>query len=411
MAPLVDRTFWRGRTVLVTGHTGFKGAWLSLWLQALGARVVGLARGVPSSPSLYELARVAGSLAEESADVRDLAAVAAAFARHEPEVVIHLAAQPLVRRSFVDPRGTYETNVMGTVNVLEAVRATPSVRVIVNVTSDKCYENPSRAGRPGGAETGPAPRPFAETDPMGGHDPYSSSKACAELVVSAYLRSFFEPAPDGPRLASGRAGNVIGGGDWGEDRLIPDIMRGAIAGHPIAVRNPAAVRPWQHVLNPLSGYLRLAEALYDAAELQGGWNFGPAFDDARPVRWIADRVGELWPDEIRWQLDDGPHPHEAHFLSLDSSKAREGLGWAPTWGLDDALASVVAWYLALRNGEDMRAVTLGQIEGFEAASRRNDANTHAATSDEAVPSSSYGSIGNVGPAQHRAAQGDSAAPR
>jgi CDP-glucose 4,6-dehydratase len=370
MAALVDPGFWRERTVLVTGHTGFKGAWLALWLQTLGARVVGLARGVPSSPSLYELARVRDSVSEVSADIRDLATVRAAFARHEPEIVIHLAAQPLVRRSFSDPRATYETNIMGTVNVLEAVRATPSVRVIVNITSDKCYDNPSgRGGRPF-VETDPMPRPFVETDAMGGHDPYSSSKACAELIVGAYLRSFFDPAvagPDAPRLGSGRAGNVIGGGDWGADRLIPDIMRGAMAGDPVAVRNPEAVRPWQHVLNPLAGYLRLAEALHGAPELQGGWNFGPAQDDARPVRWIADRLSELWPDEIRWELDEGAHPHEAHFLSLDSTKARERLGWAPTWGLDEALASIVAWYLALRDGEDMRAVTLGQIEAFEAA--------------------------------------------
>ena len=369
MAPLVDPAFWRGRTVLVTGHTGFKGAWLSLWLQALGARVVGLARGVPSSPSLYELARVGAGVAEESADVRDLEAVRAAFTRHEPEVVIHLAAQPIVRRSFLDPRTTYETNVMGTINVLEAARTTASVRVIVNVTSDKCYDNRSAPADPQRAGAGPMPRPFVESDPMGGHDPYSSSKACAELVVDAYLRSFFEPAPDGPRLGSGRAGNVIGGGDWGEDRLIPDIMRGAMAGSPIAVRNPEAVRPWQHVLSPLSGYLSLAEALHGAPELQGGWNFGPANEDARPVRWIADRLSELWPDAIRWELDEGPHPHEAHFLSLDSTKARERLGWAPPWSLDDALASIAAWYLALRDGEDMRTVTLGQIEAFEAAER------------------------------------------
>ncbi|HEV2057777.1 MAG TPA: CDP-glucose 4,6-dehydratase [Solirubrobacteraceae bacterium] len=367
MAPLVDPGFWRDRAVLVTGHTGFKGTWLSLWLQALGARVVGLARGVPSSPSLYELTRTGGSVTEVSADIRDPAAVRAAFTRHEPDVVIHLAAQPLVRRSFADPRGTYETNVMGTVNVLEAVRATPSARVVVNVTSDKCYDNRAGAERAPGHRSEAMPRPFVETDAMGGHDPYSSSKACAELVVDAYLRSFFEPAPDGPRLGSGRAGNVIGGGDWGEDRLMPDIMRGAMAGDRIALRNPEAVRPWQHVLNPLAGYLRLAQALYDAPELQGGWNFGPAYEDARPVRWIAERLTELWPDEIRWELDEGPHPHEAHFLSLDSSKAREGLGWTPTWSLDEALESIVAWYLALRNGEDMRAVTVRQIEAFEAA--------------------------------------------
>jgi CDP-glucose 4,6-dehydratase len=352
--PLVDPGFWRDRTVLVTGHTGFKGAWLSLWLQSVGARVVGFAGGVPSSPSLYELARVADGLTEVAGDIRDLAAVRNAFMRHEPELVIHMAAQPFVRRSFADPRSTYEINVLGTVNVLEAARATPSVRVVVNVTSDKCYAN----------DPGREPRPFVETDPMGGHDPYSSSKACAELVVEAYRRSFFDPAQEGPRFASARAGNVIGGGDWGEDRLIPDIMRGALEGEPIAVRNPEAVRPWQHVLNPLSGYLRLAAAVHGDAELQGGWNFGPAQDDARPVRWIADRLTELWPTELRWELDEGEHPHEAHFLSLDSAKAREGLGWAPAWGLDDALQSIVAWYAALRDGEDMRAVTLEQIAGF-----------------------------------------------
>jgi CDP-glucose 4,6-dehydratase len=360
MAPLVDPDFWRDRAVLVTGHTGFKGAWLALWLQSMGARVTGVADGVPTRPSLYELARVGDGLAAVGADVRDHAAVLDAVARHAPEIVIHMAAQPFVRRSFVDPRGTYETNVMGTVNVLEAVRATPSVRVVVNVTSDKCYDNhPSRPSRP-----------FVEDDPKGGHDPYSSSKGCAELVADAYLRSFFGPGAGGPqsaRLGSARAGNVVGGGDWGEDRLIPDIMRGALDGAPIAVRNPEAVRPWQHVLNPLSGYLRLAEALHASAEHQGGWNFGPALDDARPVRWIADRLTELWPVPLRWELDPGPHPHEARFLALDSAKARERLGWTPTWSLDEALAGIVAWYVALRDGEDMRAVTLGQIEAFQAA--------------------------------------------
>ena len=274
----------------------------------------------------------------------------------QPEIVVHMAAQPFVRRSFDDPHTTYETNVMGTVNVLEAARTTPSVRVVVCVTTDKCYDNdPERAQRP-----------FVETDPMGGHDPYSSSKGCAELVVDAYRRSFFHD-PDGPRVASARAGNVIGGGDWGEDRLVPDFMRGALAGRPIPVRNPEAVRPWQHVLNPLSGYLRLAECLCRSPEYQGGWNFGPALGDARSVSWIADRVTELWPGELRWEIDPGEHPHEAHWLALDSGKARERLGWAPVWDLDDALASIVAWYRALHDGEDMRAVTLGQIEAFEAA--------------------------------------------
>lgn len=358
MARLVDPKFWCERRVLVTGHTGFKGAWLSLWLQSMGARVVGLADGVPTAPSLYELARVGDGLTEVVADIRDHAALSSAFARHEPEVVIHMAAQPFVRRSFLDPRATYETNVMGTVNVLEAVRATPSVRVVVNVTSDKCYDNREQG------------RPFVEDDPKGGHDPYSNSKGCAELVADAYLRSFFAPADDGPRLGCARAGNVIGGGDWGEDRLIPDIMRGALHDAPIAVRNPEAVRPWQHVLNPLSGYLRLAQALHASAELQGGWNFGPALDDARAVRVIADRLTELWPGELRWELDPGPHPHEAHFLALDSSKAREQLGWSPTWSLDEALACIVAWYSALRDDEDMRAVTHAQIETFAAAGAR-----------------------------------------
>ncbi len=246
---------------------------------------------------------------------------------------------------------------MGTVNVLEAVRATPSVRAVVNVTSDKCYDNREQR------------RPFVETDPMGGHDPYSNSKGCAELVADAYLRSFFAPDVDGPRLGSARAGNVIGGGDWGEDRLIPDIMRGAIDGAPIPIRNPDAVRPWQHVLNPLSGYLRLAQALHADPAAQGGWNFGPADADARPVRWIADRLTDLWlGDDLRWELDGGPHPHEAHHLTLDSSKARERLGWVPAWGLDEALAGVVEWYEVLRAGDDARAVTLAQIDAFQAAS-------------------------------------------
>lgn len=355
---LVDPDFWRDRAVLLTGHTGFKGAWLALWLQSLGARVSGLADGIPTTPSLFELAHVAGGLhADVRADVRDHAAVLAAFAEHEPEVVVHMAAQSLVRPSFVDPRGTYETNVMGTVNVLEAVRATPSVRAVVNVTSDKCYDN----------DAAREPRPFVEDDPKGGHDPYSSSKGCAELVADAYLRSFFAPDEAGPRLGSARAGNVIGGGDWGRDRLIPDIMHGALAGSAIPIRNPEAVRPWQHVLNPLSGYLRLAQLLHASPDQQGGWNFGPAAADARPVRWIVERLTELWPGELRWDVDPGPHPHEAHFLALDSTKAREQLRWAPTWELDETLAAVVAWYRALDAGADMRAVTLEQIAAFAAA--------------------------------------------
>jgi CDP-glucose 4,6-dehydratase len=289
-------------------------------------------------------------------DVRDAEGVAAALRVARPEIVIHMAAQPMVRRSFVEPVATYATNVMGTVNVLEAARGTDAVRVVVNVTSDKCYEN--REWDWG----------YRENEPMGGHDPYSSSKGAAEIVTAAYRRSyFFDPA--GPRLASARAGPVIGGGDWGEDRLVPDIMRAALAGEPVRVRNPNSIRPWQHVLNPLSGYLVLAQALCESPEHATGWNFGPADEDARPVGWIVERMAELWPDELRWVLDEGPHPHEARYLKLDSSRAKGRLGWRPPVALDEALQSIVDWYQALRDGADMRALTLGQIEAFSYAAR------------------------------------------
>ena len=348
----VDASFWRGRRVLVTGHTGFKGSWLTLWLRHMDAHVIGLSLSVPTSPSLYDEARVGELVDEVRADVRDFPAVARALDEHRPEVVFHLAAQPLVRRSYREPRETYEVNVMGTVNVLEAVRRTGSVRAVVNVTSDKCYDNREQG------------RPFVEDDPKGGHDPYSSSKGCAELVADAYLRSFFDPRGDGPRLASARAGNVIGGGDWGEDRLIPDIVRAALVGAVIPIRNPNAVRPWQHVLNPLSGYLRLAEALTARPETAGGWNFGPPTEDAKPVSWLADRIGALWPEGLRWEVDPGPHPIEAHFLALDSTKAREQLEWAPVCGLDEALESIVAWYIARRTGQDLRRATIAQIDSL-----------------------------------------------
>ncbi len=345
--------FWRGRRVLLTGHTGFKGAWLSLWLQRLGADLTGFSRGTPTEPSLFVLGRVAEGMRNIDGDVRDYEALAGALAAARPEVVIHMAAQPLVRRSFAQPRLTYEINVMGTVNLLDAVRCQDGVRVVINVTTDKCYENREQdAG-------------YREDDRLGGHDPYASSKACSELVTIGFRRSFFA-GPEAPRLAAVRAGNVIGGGDWGEDRLIPDIMRGALKGAPIPIRNPDAVRPWQHVLNPLSGYLRLAEALASGPELVGGWNFGPVIADARPVRWITDRLAALWPEDLDWAMDLGPHPHETQVLALDSGKARTQLQWVPSWGLDEALVRIVAWYRALREGEDMRAVTLGQITAFEA---------------------------------------------
>lgn len=348
----VNPDFWRDRSVLLTGHTGFKGAWLALWLQLLGARLTGFSWGVPTDPSLYEFARVGDGMDGIDGDIRDPEAILGAVAESSPEVVIHMAAQSLVRPSFLEPRETYETNVMGTVNLLDAVRiAGERVRAVVNVTSDKCYENREW-------EWG-----YREDEPMGGHDPYSSSKGAAELVTAAFRRSFFA-SPDGTRLASARAGNVIGGGDWARDRLVPDIMRAALGGEDLRVRNPNSIRPWQHVLNPLSGYLVLAQELWSSPEHARAWNFGPPEEDVRPVAWIVERARELWPQELRFTVDDGPHPHEAHHLKLDSSRARARLGWRPLLDLDAAMEGTVEWYLALSAGADMRAVTVEQIETF-----------------------------------------------
>jgi CDP-glucose 4,6-dehydratase len=353
----VDPDFWRERRVLVTGHTGFKGSWLALWLQALGAHVTGFSLGVPTHPSMYELARVGEGMESIEGDVRDPRALASALAATRPEVVIHMAAQSLVRRSFSEPRLTYEVNVMGTVNLLDAVRRDAGVRVVVNVTSDKCYQNREWEWA------------YREHEPMGGHDPYSSSKGCAELITDAFRRSFFA-TEESTRIASARAGNVIGGGDWAEDRLIPDLMCAALDGRTVHVRSPDSVRPWQHVLNPLGGYLTLAQALWSSAELAGGWNFGPADEDARPVRWIVQRIAALWPQPLLW-VEDGepcqPRLHEARYLKLDSSRARSHLGWRPRWDLREGLDATVAWYRALHAGEDMSVVTSTQIEAYEHA--------------------------------------------
>ncbi len=356
----IDSDFWAGRRVLVTGHTGFKGAWLSLWLQRLGAEVSGLAPAAPTQPSLYELARVgAGMHGEHAVDIRDGDALGAAFERARPEVVLHLAAQPLVRRSLMDPASTFQVNVLGTVNVLDAVRARgDEVRAVVVVTSDKCYANPglgSDAAR------------FVEDDPLGGSDPYSSSKACAELVVGAYRSSYFSAAGS-PRLASARAGNVIGGGDWGEDRLLADVVRAIAADEPVRVRNPHAVRPWQHVLNPLSGYLLLAQECSRSAGAARAWNFGPRARDERPVSDVLERLCELWRGALRWERDGSPHPQEAPRLALDSSAAERALSWQPRWDLDEALVKLVEWHDAHRRGEDVRALTLSQIDEFSGPS-------------------------------------------
>jgi CDP-glucose 4,6-dehydratase len=349
----INSQFWAQRRVLITGHTGFKGAWLSLWLQSLGAEVTGLSPGAPTQPSLYELAGIGEGMRERAADVRDAGALREAMLEARPEIVLHLAAQPMVRRSLRDPAMTYAVNVLGTVNVLEAIRLEGGdVRAVVVVTSDKCYENP-------GGET----RRFVEGDSLGGHDPYSSSKACAELVTGAYRSSFFSAAR-GPRLASARAGNVIGGGDWGEDRLIPDIVRALAGGEPVHVRNPGAVRPWQHVLSPLSGYLRLAEELWRTSDAARAWNFGPREGDARPVSWIVERLCALWPGALEWDLDESSNPPEAAHLELDSSAAERQLGWRPCWDLDEALRRVVEWHDAQRAGGDARAISLRQIADF-----------------------------------------------
>jgi CDP-glucose 4,6-dehydratase len=347
----VDRDFWSGRRVLVTGHNGFKGAWLTLWLAEMGAEVTGYSAPLGGGPALHDLARVDELADGVEGDIRDAAAVRAAFDRARPEVVLHLAAQPIVRRSYSDPAETYAINVMGTVNVLDAVRASDDVRSVVVVTSDKCYLNR-------GWEWG-----YREHEPLGGEDPYSSSKACQELVAQAYAASYFS-AGDGPSIGTARAGNVIAGGDWGQDRLVPDAMRAALAGEPVEVRNPSATRPWQHALNPLSGYLLLAQSLADG-EAAGAWNFGPPDDDARTVGWIVDRLAELWPGGIEVTGSaERDAPPEAVTLKLDSSRARLRLGWAPRWDLDTGLRAVVDWYAAHGERADMREVTLAQIRGF-----------------------------------------------
>lgn len=352
----MNAAFWRGRRVLVTGHTGFKGSWLSLWLQALGAEVTGYALDAPTQPNLFESGRVAQGMRSEKGDVRDPDRLRDVMRRARPEIVVHMAAQSLVRRSYAQPIETYTTNVMGTAYMLEAARGTPSVRAIVNVTSDKCYEN--RGWKRG----------YRETDRMGGYDPYSSSKGCAELITAAYRNSFFNPRGTVSHriaLGSARAGNVIGGGDWAEDRLVADIMRAFLAGRPAAIRRPRAVRPWQHVLEPLRGYLILAERLWDGdADYQAGWNFGPGPEDMKTVGWIADFLARKWGQGAAWQHAEDAQLHEAHLLRLDSSRARLRLGWQPAIRLEDALEWSLAWYRSYAAGADMRAFTLQQVAAY-----------------------------------------------
>ncbi|WP_312538030.1 CDP-glucose 4,6-dehydratase [Stutzerimonas nitrititolerans] len=349
----VSPAFWQGKKVFVTGHSGFKGSWMALWLQSMGAQVKGFALEPPTTPSLFVEAKIADNMESEIGDIRDLAAITGSIKPFNPDVLIHMAAQPLVRLSYREPVETYATNVMGTVHVLEAARQCTNLRAIVNVTTDKCYENREW-------EWG-----YRENEPMGGHDPYSNSKGCSELVTAAYRNSFFSSS-DTPALASARAGNVIGGGDWAEDRLIPDILRAFEREMPVVIRNPLATRPWQHVLEPLSGYLMLAEKLYDQGDaFAHGWNFGPCDEDVLPVEWILDHMVERWGKGASWQLDVSPQPHEAQLLKLDISKARAKLKWRPKWSLGRTLDSIVDWHQAWLAGASIQEKTLDQIFQYQ----------------------------------------------
>lgn len=352
---VMDKQFWQGKRVFMTGHTGFKGSWLSLWLQDLGAQVTGFALNPPTTPSMFEVAEVGQGMTSIIGDIRDPRALSDALCGADPEIVIHMAAQPLVRYSYGNPVETYATNVMGTVHLLEAVRRAPGVKAVVNVTSDKCYENREWVWG------------YRENEPMGGHDPYSNSKGCAELVASAYRNSYFGADKSGVALASVRAGNVIGGGDWAGDRLIPDFLRAIEAGEEVVIRSPHAIRPWQHVLEPLSGYLILAQALYEhGAAYAEGWNFGPLDHDAKPVGWIVEEFAHLWGEGARYRIDPSAADlHEAHYLKLDCSKAHMRLHWQPRWSLAQALDQIVAWHKAHQAGaKTMRAFSLEQIAGY-----------------------------------------------
>ncbi len=343
---------WRGKRVLVTGHTGFKGGWLTLRLALLSADVCGFALAPTTQPSLFEAARIGEVCRSEIGDIRDRARLKAVVDDFRPEVVFHLAAQALVRSSYRDPYETYSTNVMGLISLLETLRGAPSVRCIVNVTSDKCYENREWIWG------------YRESDPLGGFDPYSSSKGCAELVTASWRRAFF--APMGVALASGRAGNVIGGGDWSEDRLVPDFIRAISRNAELVIRSPRATRPWQHVLEPLAGYMRVAERLLQGnTEAADSWNFGPESESVRDVEWVARTLCSVWGGNARMRIHPDATYHEAHNLMLDISKARVRLGWLPRWTISEALEKVVRWHKAHSAGEDVRSLCIRDIADYD----------------------------------------------
>ena len=353
---VVNPLFWKDKKVLITGHTGFKGSWLSLWLQNMNADVIGVSLDPPTVPSIFKQARISEGIVSLREDIRNLGKMNEIFQKYQPEIVFHLAAQPLVRYSYREPVETYQTNVMGTLNILEGIRGVDSVRSAVMITTDKCYENHEW-------EWG-----YREIDPLGGHDPYSSSKGCAELLIASYRNSYFNPDSinqHGTAIASARAGNVIGGGDWAEDRLIPDIIRALQQGKKVKIRNPDAIRPWQHVLEPLYGYLVLAEKLHGSdPQYTGAWNFGPYENDVGTVKTIVKNITSQWSEESTWSIDNDKHPHEANYLKLDCSKAHSRLKWKPKWNLTFALKKIVEWYKAEDAGRDLRKLTLDQINEY-----------------------------------------------
>ncbi len=348
----VNSSFWKGKRVFLTGHTGFKGSWLSIWLQFMGAEVYGLALDPPTKPSLFNEANVSAGMHSSIGDIRDYSLVNASMKYCKPDIIIHMAAQPLVRHSYKEPVDTFSINIMGTVNVLESARDVGTAKAIVNVTTDKCYENKEWIWS------------YREDEQLGGFDPYSNSKGCSELVTSSYRRSFFQKM--GIALASARAGNVIGGGDWANDRLIPDILRSLEKSQPVVIRNPLSIRPWQHVLEPLSGYLILAEHLYNEGQIFAeAWNFGPKEEDSRSVQWVVEHMVQSWGNNSSWHLDAGLHPHEANYLKLDISKAKERLNWQPRWGLATAISKVVDWHQQWVAKANVHAYCIRQINDFE----------------------------------------------
>ena len=350
----MNQEFWQDRSVFITGHTGFKGGWMALWLTKLGAKVYGFSLDAPTNPSFFYETKLESFIERSTiGDINDLPSLINAMINAKPSVVIHMAAKSLVRESYITPIDTFTTNVVGTVNVLEAVRKNKTVQAIVNVTTDKCYENKEWVW------------PYRESDRLGGYDPYSSSKACAEIVVAAYRKSFF--ADTTINLASVRAGNVIGGGDWAVDRLIPDFLRAIKAGDTLRIRSPGAFRPWQHVLEPLSGYLLLAEKLVTGGDqFAEAWNFGPNDRDSRKVSWVVDRLCQKMPD-ARWELEDKSQPHEANFLKLDSTKANTKLKWKPRWNLEKAIDKTVEWHKAWQEQSSMIDISIKQIELYESS--------------------------------------------